>query len=197
LWPYLLFVALLLNAVIIVWWIGPWHSGERSARPHPTVWDHTSKAVTAETVEKKKPGTQVPKKLLPPSKIMNELPKRPAVEKTKESLAPVRGKTPAPKNTPAAMPVSPELRAPAKTKVVPEGRIVKLNDLPPEIKSSLPDLKMSVHFYSADKQARFAIINDRTLHEGEPLSEGLRVVEINPYGTVLHYRGHRFLISVN
>ena len=196
-WPYLLFIVLLLNAAIIVWWIGPWRSGERSALPHSTVRDRTSKAVTAETVVKKKPGTQVPKKLLPPANITKELPKRPAVEKTKASLTPIREKTPALKNTPAAMPVSPEPRAPAKTKVVPNGRIVKLNDLPPEIKNSLPALKMSVHFYSADKQARFATINDRTLHEGEALSEGLRVVEINPEGTVLHYQGHRFLIGVN
>jgi general secretion pathway protein B len=112
-------------------------------------------------------------------------------------MASVLKKTPAPQSIPGVVPIPPESQPSAKRKVVPEGRIVKLSDLPSEIKKSLPALKMSVHFYSPDKQARFATINDRTLHEGEALSEGLQVVEISPDGTVLNYRGHRFLISVN
>ena len=131
-----------------------------------------------------------PRKELPRPKIIKELPKGPAVEKTKKNVAPTVEKTPLPKSTP-------ESQSSVISKVVPEGRTVKLSDLPAEIKKSLPALKMSVHYYSPDKQARFATINDRTLHEGEVLSEGLRVVEINPDGTVLNYRGHRFLINVN
>ena len=127
---------------------------------------------------------------LPPPKIINEPPKGPAVEKTKKIVAPVAEKSPPPKKTP-------EPQSSVISKVVPEGRTVKLNDLPAEIKKSLPALKMSVHYYSPDKQARFATINDRTLHEGEMLSEDLRVVEINADGTVLLFQGHRFLINVN
>jgi general secretion pathway protein B len=196
LWPTLLFIALLLNVGVIVWWIGPWRSLDRSALPHSTVPDRTAKVVPSKPVEFKD-QSPFPRKELPPTKVIKELPKGPSVEKPKESVAPVVKKTPAPKNTLVSLPVSPELPASTTSKAVPEGHIVKLSDLPSEIKKSLPAIKMSVHFYSPDKQARFATINDRTLHEGEALSEGLRVVEINPEGTVLHYRGHRFLISVN
>ena len=105
-------------------------------------------------------------------------------------MVPAVEKTPLPKKTP-------ESRPSVISKVVPDGRTVRLSDLPTEIKKSLPALKMSVHYYSPDKQSRFVTINDRTLHEGEALSEGLRVVEINPDGTVLLFQGHRFLISVN
>ena len=130
------------------------------------------------------------KKEPPPPKVINELPKSPALEKTKKYVAPVVEKTTVPKKTP-------ESQSSVISKVVPEGRTVKLSDLPSEIKKSLPALKMSVHYYSPDKQSRFVTINDWTLHEGEALSEGLRVVEINPEGTVLFYRGHRFRINVN
>ena len=58
-------------------------------------------------------------------------------------------------------------------------------------------LKMSAHFYSTDKQARFARINDRILYEGEALSEGLKVDEINPGGAVFSYKGYRFLMGIN
>ncbi|MGA3083967.1 MAG: general secretion pathway protein GspB [Thermodesulfobacteriota bacterium] len=196
-WLYLILFALLLNAGVILWWIGPWRSIERSALPHPTVLGRTVKTVAATPGENKKQSTPVPNKELQPPKVINEFPKSPTVGKTKENVAPVVKKTPAPKSTPGVVTVSPESQSLAISKVVPEGRIVKLSDLPPEIKKSLPALKMSVHFYSPDKKARFVTINDRILHEGEALSDGLRVVEINPDGTVLHYRGHRFLVSVN
>ena len=56
---------------------------------------------------------------------------------------------------------------------------------------------MSAHFYSTDQQARFARVNDKILHEGETLSEDLKVEEINPGGTVFKYKGYRFQIGIN
>jgi general secretion pathway protein B len=196
-WPYLLFIALLLNAGVIVWWIGPWRSTERSGLTSPTIPGYTAKAVTVKPVEMKKESPPGPRQEPPPLRAVTELPQSPALEITQESKAPVVKKTPAPKSTLGTTPVSPESRSSLISKVVPEGHIVKLRDLPSEIKKSLPPIKMSVHFYSPDKQACFVTINDRTLREGEGLNEDLRVVEINPAGTVLNYRGHRFLIGVN
>jgi general secretion pathway protein B len=196
-WPYLLFIALLLNAGVIVWWVGPWPSLERSVLTHPTVPNDTAKAATGKLVKMKKESPLGSRQGPPPLRAVTELPQSPTVEKTLEGKAPVVKKTPAPKSTPGTVPVSPESRSSLISKVVPEGRIVKLRDLPFEIKKNLPSIKMSVHFYSPDKQACFVTINDRTLREGEVLNEDLRVVEINPGGTVLNYRGHRFLIGVN
>lgn len=195
-WPYLLFIALLLNAGIIVWWIGPWRSLGPSTLPLPALPGQTAKPYTSKAIEFKNQGAVIPKKEPLPPKVINQPPKSPALEKTKESMPPVVKKSPESKSTLGTVPVSTESQS-LTNKVAPEGRILKLSDLPLEIKKSLPALKMSVHYYSPDHQSRFAIINDRTLHEGEILSEGLRVVEINPEGTVLHYKGHRFRINVN
>jgi general secretion pathway protein B len=196
-WPYLLFIALLLNAGVIVWWIGPWRSMERSKSPQPTVPGLKAKAVTITPVEMKKEIPAASKKEPPLPEITSAPPRSPAAEKTIESKAPATKKNPAAKSTPGTGPVSPVSPLTEKIKILPEGPIVKLNDLPSEIKQSLPDLKMSVHFYSPDKQASFVTINGRILHEGEVLSEGIKVLEINPAGTVLKYRNNRFLISVN
>ncbi|MBI4764262.1 MAG: general secretion pathway protein GspB [Deltaproteobacteria bacterium] len=195
-WPYLLFIALLLNAGIIVWWIGPWRSPGHSTLPKLTLPGQTAKPFTSKPVEFKNQSAVIPRKEPPPPKVVNTLSKSPALEKTKESISPVEKKSPASKSTPGTAPVSNESPS-LSHKGVPEGPLLKLSDLPPEVKKNLPPLKMSVHFYSPDNQSRFVTINDRTLHEGETLSEGLRVVDINPAGTVLHYKGHRFLISVN
>ena len=193
LWPYLLFIALLLNAGIILWWISPWRS---LGTYNSTLSSRTAKAVTSKPVEFKDQNP-FPRKEPPTSKIINEAPQSPGAKKPKEAIPPVEGKSPSPKRSPETVPDSAKSQPSLNSKVVPEGRIVKLNDLPPEIKKSLPALKMSVHYYSPDNQSRFATINDRTLHEGEILSEGLRVAEITPEGTVLNYKGHRFRISVN
>ena len=56
---------------------------------------------------------------------------------------------------------------------------------------------MSAHFYSTDQQARFARVNDKILHEGETLSEDLKVEEINPGGAIFRYKGYRFQIGIN
>ena len=56
---------------------------------------------------------------------------------------------------------------------------------------------MSIHLYNAEPQARFAKINDRTLHEGESLVEGLKVEQIRPDGVVFGYQGLRFQLGIN
>jgi len=195
-WPYLLFIALLLNAGIIVWWMAPWRSAGRPPLAQPALPGPSVKAAAPKPLEFKN-QSPLPRREPAPPKVVSELPKKPAVEKTKESPPSVEQKKPAPKKPPESEPASPESKLSVVSKVITDGPIVRLNALPSEIKKSLPVLRMSVHYYSPDKQSRFVTINDRTLHEGETISEGLRVLEINPDGVVLFYKGHRFLVSVN
>lgn len=196
-WPYLLFIGLLLNAGIIVWWMAPWGTLGRTPLTRPTLPGPSAKATTPKPVEFKNQNPLWPRRESAPPKIVSELPKKPVVEKTKENVLPVEPKKPVPKKSAETETASPESKPVIISKVISDGPIVRLNALPSEIKKTLPVLKMSVHYYSPDKQSRFATINDRTLHEGETLGEGLRVVEINPDGAVLFYKGHRFLLSVN
>jgi general secretion pathway protein B len=196
-WLYLLFIGLVLNAGVMVWWLGPWRSADYTSRSHPATAAPATKVVKSSPVENKTQSIPIPREGPQPSKVIEPPSQTPVVEKSKEILLPASKKPPAPRIPSGNTPSKPEPPSPALTKVIPEGPIVRLNDLPAEIKKNLPSIKLSVHYYNMDKQARFAIINDRTLHEGETLGEGLRVVEINPEGTVLNFRGHRFLITIN
>lgn len=107
--------------------------------------------------------------------------------------------TPASRQSPVVASVSlePQVQARTKSKPPADGHTIKLSELPSEIRKNLPTLKMSAHFYSTDKQARFARINDRILHEGDVLSEGLKLEEVNSGGAVLSYKGYRFLMGIN
>jgi general secretion pathway protein B len=194
LWFYILIAVLLLNAGAIIWGIHPWRStgpntpaGQSALRKSvPTV------AKTIPVEQKKTTGKPFPAKGPQQSRVVSGPITSIAGKETKETPLPVVKETPVPKQTSVAAPASPP-----KSKPAADGRIIKLNELPPEIRNSLPDLKMSAHFYSVDQQARFARVNDKILHEGEALSEGLKVEEINPGGTIFNYRGYRFQIGIN
>lgn len=82
-------------------------------------------------------------------------------------------------------------------KPAPSAKIVRLSELPEEVRKSLPDLKVSAHFFSSEPKTRFLRVNDKILHEGESLNEGLKVEEINSSGTVFNYQGHRFIVGIN
>ncbi len=192
-WPYVLVAVLLLNAGVMIWWIGPWQSTERKT-PAPQSASRKSVPTVTKTipVEQKRENKPVPAKEPQQSRAMSGPLTTTAGNETKETPLPATKETPVSRQ-PAAGTTAP----PAKSKPATDGRIVKLNELPPEIRNSLPDLKMSAHFYSTDQQARFARVNDKILHEGETLSEDLKVEEINPGGTVFKYKGYRFQIGIN
>jgi len=191
-WPYLIVAVLLLNAGVMIWWIGPWRSTERNAAtPQPVARKSVPTVVKTTPVKQKEESKPVLAKGPQQSATLNSPATGSTDKEIKGTPTPAVRETPVSKQTPAVVP------APAKSKPASSGQIVKLSELPPEIKNSLPDLKMSAHFYSTDQQARFARVNDKILHEGESLNEGLKVEEINPGGTVFSYRGYRFQIGIN
>lgn len=189
-WPYLIFAVLLLNAGVFTWWISPWQSTERNApTPQPAVRKSKPTVLIVPPVEQSKP---VSAKALQQSKVTSSSTTSTTGKEIKETPLLATKETPI-----SRQPSAGATSSPAKSKPATDARIIKLNELPPEIKNSLPDLKMSAHFYSTDQQARFARVNDKILHEGETLNEGLRVEEINPGGTVFNYKGYRFQIGIN
>jgi general secretion pathway protein B len=192
-WPYLIFAVLLVNAGVFIWWIAPWRSTERNAPLSQPVARKSAPSVAKITpVERKRENKSVPAKVLQQSRAANSPTTNIAGKEIKETPLPAAKENPASKQASVAASVPP-----AKSKPATDGRIVKLYELPSEIRNSIPDLKMSAHFYSADQQARFARVNDKIIHEGETLSEGLKVEEINPGGTVFNYKGYRFQIGIN
>ncbi len=58
----------------------------------------------------------------------------------------------------------------------------------------VPPLRLDLHVYAARPEERFAMINMKKVHEGDPLPDGVRVESITPEGVVLSYNGSRFLL---
>ena len=58
----------------------------------------------------------------------------------------------------------------------------------------VPSLRLDLHVYAAQPAERFAMINMKKVHEGDPLPDGVRVESITPEGVVLSYNGSRFLL---
>lgn len=207
LWPYLLVAVLLLNAGVFAWWIGPWRSVRTSVNAsQPVERKNEPEAAATIPVEQKKKDEPIPAKNPQQTEVVNRLEtsntaktvKEAGLSSTKDTPAPKQLSAPVVKDTP--VPRQAAVAIPAlsdKSKPPSNRRIVKLDELPSDIRKDIPDLKVSAHFYSTDHQARFVRVNDRILHEEEALKEGLKVEEINSDGTVFSYKGWRFQININ
>jgi general secretion pathway protein B len=202
LWPYVLCVALLLNGAGILWWVGPWREAERGRQLPPPVnqSDPSVPASPASTENKDQALKGDAKEVLPPV-TSSTPPVAAAIKEPRDPPLPAPSRV-APQGSVAKQPAqtrngSREARARTEAKAHVNGRIARLYDLPASVAAGLPDLKMSLHYYNAEPQARFARINDKTLREGQTLIEGLKVEEIIPAGVVFTYQGHRFLIGIN
>jgi general secretion pathway protein B len=62
-------------------------------------------------------------------------------------------------------------------------------------RETLPELRLDMHVFSAQRQERFVFVNMRRLKEGETMPEGVRVVTITPDGAVMDFRGRQFVLQ--
>jgi len=60
--------------------------------------------------------------------------------------------------------------------------------------TTLPDLHLDIHVYSAKPADRFVFVNMRKYMEGQALTEGPTLERITPDGAVLNHQGLRFLL---
>jgi len=198
LWLYVFSAAFLLNAALVFWWIEPWRAmGRRWIPPQnepPRKITATTpvavpdiRAQSNPTVDKNQARANEKKEATPPVAKQNP-----------EAIAPKADPAPASKGARAPVRQDQSVGDVRKERKPPtNGRILKLADLPAAVASSLPEIKMALHYYTADPQSRFARINDKTLREGQFLSEGVKVEEINAGGVVMSYQGYRFRIGIN
>ncbi|HVH33777.1 MAG TPA: general secretion pathway protein GspB, partial [Tahibacter sp.] len=66
--------------------------------------------------------------------------------------------------------------------------------LPYNVRKELPELKLSMHVYSATPAQRFVVLNGNRQVEGDELGGDVHVAEIRSDGVVLTYHGQRFLV---
>lgn len=104
-----------------------------------------------------------------------------------------------PEGPPMVRPIEPPTVTPATIPAV-ESRTASSNEVLPthsDITASgttLPEMHLDIHVYSANPAERFVFVNMRKYVEGQTLSEGSLVERITPDGAVLNHRGLRFLL---
>jgi general secretion pathway protein B len=101
---------------------------------------------------------------------------------------------------PAAPAATPPATAAARARA-PQKPAATLIDVPTFAELSLdgsialPPLNLELHVYSDEPAQRFVYINTTKYREGEQISEGPIVEEINPLGVILTHQSRRFLLT--
>lgn len=98
--------------------------------------------------------------------------------------------TPPPLTPPANAPVT----AAAPSAAPPLEQLPVYWQLPYNVRKELPELKMSMHVYSATPAQRFVVLNGNRQVEGDELGGDVRVSEIRKDGVVLIFQGQRFIV---
>lgn len=96
-----------------------------------------------------------------------------------------------PPPTPPVAAAAPSTEVPA---VPPLEQLPVYWQLPYNVRKELPDLKMSMHVYSATPAQRFVVLNGNRQVEGDELGGDVRVSEIRKDGVVLIFQGQRFIV---
>ncbi len=210
-WPYILAAALFVNAGLALRLFGPWWTHEEepsSISPSPSEPTHAAPGRIEKETQSRVPlaKTAVNKPARSKAaKISQTTGARQKEEPAAETPAMGQKEAPETASLPAArkaqaMPPEAPREVRARVEKAPSaafaGKVVSPGELPPAIRSSLPEFKISGHAYAPDPQTRVVRINEKILQEGQELSPGLRVEEIVPDGVILSYSGYHFRIGV-
>ncbi len=69
-------------------------------------------------------------------------------------------------------------------------------ELPPQIRNSIPELSFAGHVYSDDAGKRLIIINNRIVREGAMISNGLSLKQIIRDGVIMRYKALDFRVKL-
>jgi len=74
-------------------------------------------------------------------------------------------------------------------------QVYRFGQLPVSIQKRIPPLRMSLHAYNrSDASGSMVQLNDKIMHEGDAVTETIRLEKITAEGVVLLYDGYRFLV---
>jgi general secretion pathway protein B len=65
-------------------------------------------------------------------------------------------------------------------------------DLSRELRDRMPNLAMSMHYYTTNPDRRLVRINNQLLHEDDWVDQDLQIIEITPTGATLDFMGKLF-----
>jgi general secretion pathway protein B len=91
-------------------------------------------------------------------------------------------------------PVEPQPVAHNETPI--KNKIYSVRELPASLQQNLPDFSISTHLYSGDTTSRMIRVNGQMLREGQILSDGLKLEEIDQNSLILSYQNFRFRVGL-
>jgi len=219
-WPYLILAVLIINAFAVVWLV-PWKSKKSNtvvesgvvtkpaSKDLDTMPINTEKTQmsSAAAVTRTDAATVEPKAVMKPAYHADATPGLPLVKEKKgqKEASEIHKRGTAAKvshDAPVeAIPQVPAMTAPAEPKhpvdVPPiPNKIYSLSELPLSVQQKLPSFGISVFLYSDDPASRMVKINNKMLRQGDYLSEGLKLEEINQNSLIFSYQSFRFLVGL-
>ena len=84
--------------------------------------------------------------------------------------------------------------APAPATARPNA-VPNINDLPPNVRATLPHLAVGGAIYSETPSARMVILNGQVFHEGEKPAADTVLEQIRLKSAILNFRGQRYEVS--
>ena len=76
-----------------------------------------------------------------------------------------------------------------------EKRVYRFGQLPVSIQHRIPLMNMSLHAYNrGDASASMVQLNGKIMHEGDAVTDTIRLEQISADGAILNYDGYRFLL---
>ena len=202
-WPYIVSGIVLLNIMLLglFFWIGPLKKSPPIPPPQPQVVRESTQPpqTSAPLVKKEEPLADVKKDVAPPEKkeVIQPAPNHaPSTAQGKAVVEVVQPKTAPAQPSPPIKP-SAELSPREVKPVKPSTKVRSVKDLPGDVRSKLPELKMTVHSFNEQAHSRFVVINNNTVREGQFINGELKLDQITQNGVVLNYQGHRFSLGIN
>lgn len=211
-WPWLVVAVLLVNAGALAWWLTSAPSAPQPGRlskpgvsqvqttpdtPAPTASrPSVPNRRTAAVADPDKSPAMVqaePEKSTPEKSTPKPLTENPNQDGGHRQTQP-QAASPISQPPPAAPPAKASQPAPRPPAVAGSPAIIPLEDLPAEVRSGLPDLKLSLLYYTAAPEKRLARLNGKNLREGDTVETGVTLKEIRPEGAVISFRGKLILL---
>ncbi len=222
-WHYLIFATLLLNAIVLILWFGPWNSKKQKAVVHSTAENNVELKVKdlSDSESLKTQSSQVgisnqsetdKSKIIidtkTTAKINNKKQDQLAQAKTdlqkKGMDKPVQKvETKSPDKVTPVIPKQDTVFAEVPTEKKPENypapvknKIYSLSELPQSIQKSLPAFNISIFLYSDDPASRMVRVNGQTMKEGQYLANGLKLEEIISNELIFSFQDFRFRVGM-
>ena len=74
--------------------------------------------------------------------------------------------------------------------------VTSITELPTNIQEDISGISISSHIYADDPSLRMVNINGRSVHEGDIVAAGIRLVEISEEGVILSYQHYIFEMNI-